>query len=50
MPSTLGYGDRGSVDIPPYTPLVFEIEILNIAPGKGVPAPAAAATPPVQKK
>lgn len=50
MPSTIGYGDRGNVDIPPYTPLVFEIEVLNITPGKGVPAPPASATPPVKTK
>jgi FKBP-type peptidyl-prolyl cis-trans isomerase FkpA len=30
MPSKLAYGPQGSEKFPPYTPLVFEIEVLNI--------------------
>ncbi len=40
IPSSLAYGDRPSGKIPPYAPLVFEVEVLDIKPGK-VPAPAA---------
>ena len=44
LPSKLAYGEQGNSGIPPYTPLVFEIEVVKITPGKGaVPAP------PVQK-
>lgn len=41
IPSTLGYGERGSMGtIPPYAPLVFEIEVLDIIPGPKEEAPA----------
>jgi len=32
LPSYLGFGEQGSSDgkIPPYTPLLYEIELLNI--------------------
>lgn len=29
FPSAIGYADKGSGDIPPYTPLMFDIEILS---------------------
>lgn len=46
LPSKLAYGEQGSQAIPPYMPLVFDIEIVNIIPQKaGVAAPNAA-TPP----
>lgn len=39
VPSLLGYGDRGSQPvIPPYSNLVFEVEVLSV----GTPAPPAA--------
>lgn len=34
LPSKLAYGERGSMGIPPYTPLVFEIDILDVIPQK----------------
>jgi FKBP-type peptidyl-prolyl cis-trans isomerase FklB len=38
IPYDLAYGDRGSPPrIPPYTPLVFEIEIHKVKGGKGKP-------------
>ncbi|MBD1432461.1 FKBP-type peptidyl-prolyl cis-trans isomerase [Sphingobacterium sp. DN00404] len=38
IPSSLGYGERGAGrDIPPYSPLIFEIELIAI---KGQEAPA----------
>ena len=33
-PSALGYGPNGSGPIPPYAPLVFEIEVIKILPAK----------------
>ncbi len=42
MPSSLGYGEQGGGPIPPYAPLVFDIEIKDIK--KGV---AAMPPPPV---
>jgi len=34
IPSDLGYGERGAGrDIPPYAPLVFEVEVLEVVPG-----------------
>ncbi|SFT14743.1 FKBP-type peptidyl-prolyl cis-trans isomerase [Sphingobacterium wenxiniae] len=34
VPSNLGYGERGGGrDIPPYAPLVFEVELVDIIPG-----------------
>lgn len=35
MPSKLAYGEQGNSGIPPYTPLVFEIEMVNIIPKAG---------------
>ncbi len=33
IPSTLGYGERGGGTIPPYAPLVFEVELVDIIAG-----------------
>jgi FKBP-type peptidyl-prolyl cis-trans isomerase len=30
MPSSLGYTDKGSGKIPPYTPLIFDLEIVSV--------------------
>ncbi len=30
IPYQLGYGEKGNTGIPPFTPLIFEIELLNI--------------------
>lgn len=46
LPSKLAYGEQGNSGIPPYTPLVFEIEVVKITPGKGAIAPP---PPPVKK-
>ncbi len=44
LPSKLAYGEQGSQGIAPYTPLVFEIEIVKIIPASGgsVPPPPTA--------
>lgn len=47
IPSSLGYGEQGMQGgmIGPFTPLVFEIELVNVVPGNGSAAPAAPAAP-----
>jgi FKBP-type peptidyl-prolyl cis-trans isomerase len=30
LPSSIGYGEKGSNSIPPYTPLIFDLEILTV--------------------
>lgn len=46
MPSSLAYGERGNQMIAPFTPLVFDIEILKITKAKPGSVPAAPAMPP----
>lgn len=33
LPSNIAYGERGGGPIPPYSPLTFEVELLEIKPG-----------------
>ncbi len=33
MPSELGYGRQGNGPVPPNTPLIFEVELMEITPG-----------------
>lgn len=40
LPSSLAYGEQGSQTIPPFTPLVFEVEIVKITPKPAAAAPA----------
>ena len=42
LPSKLAYGEQGNQGIPPFTPLIFEVDVVNIIPGT---APVAAAAP-----
>lgn len=35
LPSKLAYGEQGAMTIAPYTPLVFDIEIVDVIPQKG---------------
>lgn len=47
IPSKLGYGEQGNQAIPPYMPLIFDLEILDIIkPKAGAPAPVAATPQP----
>jgi FKBP-type peptidyl-prolyl cis-trans isomerase FkpA len=39
LPSSLAYGEQGNQGIPPFTPLVFEVDMVNIIPGKPGSAP-----------
>ncbi len=33
LPSSLAYGEQGNQGIPPFTPLIFEVEMIDIIPG-----------------
>ena len=35
LPSSLAYGERGNYNIPPFSPLVFDVEFLRIVPKEG---------------
>jgi hypothetical protein len=42
IPSDLAYGERGQPNIPPYSVLIFDVELLAIEPpAPAAPAPAA---------
>ena len=45
IPSKLGYGEQGGGPIAPYSPLVFEIEIVDVIRPKAGAVPAAPAMP-----
>ncbi|WP_026904119.1 FKBP-type peptidyl-prolyl cis-trans isomerase [Pedobacter glucosidilyticus] len=47
IPSALAYGEQGMQGgmIGPFTPLVFEIELVNVVPGKGVATPISPEAP-----
>ncbi len=47
IPSNLAYGEMGSQGIPPFTPLIFELEMVDIIPAKGG---SAIAPPPAPSK
>jgi FKBP-type peptidyl-prolyl cis-trans isomerase len=47
IPSNLAYGEQGNQGIPPFTPLIFELEMVNIIPAKAALAPP---PPPVPAK
>ncbi|MCY1500856.1 FKBP-type peptidyl-prolyl cis-trans isomerase [compost metagenome] len=51
MPSNLAYGEQGSMPvIPPYSPLVFEIEMKDIKKGAVLATPPAPVAPAAEKK
>lgn|SRR5690606_21828892 len=40
VPYELGYGERGAgQDIPPYSPLIFDVELVSVQPATPVPVP-----------
>ncbi|HVV55089.1 MAG TPA: FKBP-type peptidyl-prolyl cis-trans isomerase [Mucilaginibacter sp.] len=50
IPSKLAYGEQGGGDeIPPFSPLIFDIELVKVKPIKHVAPPKPAAKPPVTK-
>ncbi len=38
IPSALGYGERGQGPIPPFSPMVFDIELVSFGPAQTAPA------------
>jgi FKBP-type peptidyl-prolyl cis-trans isomerase len=38
VPSSLAYGPQGQRNIPPYSPLVFDIELLDVTSGPAQPS------------
>lgn len=52
VPPELGYGDRPRQNIPASSTLIFEVELVDIKPGKAQAPPAAAGAPapPAKKK
>lgn len=44
LPSSLAYGEQGNQGIPPFTPLIFEVDMVNIIPAK--PGSVVAPPPP----
>jgi FKBP-type peptidyl-prolyl cis-trans isomerase len=44
LPSSLAYGEQGNQGIPPFTPLIFEVDVVNIIPAKAGSALAPAAS------
>jgi FKBP-type peptidyl-prolyl cis-trans isomerase FkpA len=49
IPSSLGYGSEGSGDIPPYSTMEFDLELVKIKPIKHAAANPAANKAPVKK-
>jgi FKBP-type peptidyl-prolyl cis-trans isomerase FkpA len=50
IPSSLAYGEQGSPNvIPPYSPLAFEIEVVDVVKPKAGAAPVAPAPAPAKK-
>ena len=49
LPSKLAYGEKGSQGIPPFTPLIFEVEMVNIIPAKAGSVPPIQPPAPVKK-
>jgi FKBP-type peptidyl-prolyl cis-trans isomerase len=49
LPSSLAYGEKGNQQIPGFTPLIFDVELVDIThPNPNAPKPAAPPVPLVQ--